>query len=118
MRPRLFKTKRFAILAAKAWIGDDELREAFTEMVNGQADNLGGGVWKKRLNANRHRSIVLAKGGDYWVYQFLYAKKDQSNISPRHLADLRELAKTYGVLTELEIQCLLDMKEFLEIPHE
>lgn len=118
MLPRLFKTKRFSMLAGKAWIDDDELREAFVEMLNGQADNLGGGVWKKRLNANRHRSIVLAKGSDYWVYQFLYAKKDQSNISPRHLADLRELAKTYGGLTEMEIQRLPDMKEFVEIPHE
>ncbi|MFJ2685913.1 type II toxin-antitoxin system RelE/ParE family toxin [Pseudomonas sp. NPDC087342] len=118
MLPRLFKAKRFAIQAGKAWISDEELREAFSEVLIGQADNLGGGVWKKRLNANRHRSIVLAKGNRYWVYQFLYAKKDQSNISPRHLADLRELAKTYGGLTEMEIQRLLDMKEFVEISHE
>lgn len=118
MPPRLFKTKRFAMQAGKAWIGDDELREAFTEMLKGQAESLGGGVWKKRLNANRHRSIVVAKGGIHWVYQFLYAKKDQSNISPGQLADVRELAKTYGRLTEMEIQRLLEMKEFLEIPHE
>lgn len=118
MPPRLFKTKRFAMQAGKAWIGDDELREAFSEVLKGQAESLGGGVWKKRLNANRHRSIVVAKGGIYWVYQFLYAKKDQSNISPGQLADVRELAKTYGRLTEMEIQRLLEMKEFLEIPHE
>jgi hypothetical protein len=118
MSVRLFKTKRFAVLAGKAWIGDDELREAFTETLNGQADNLGGGVWKKRLNANRHRSIILAKGSRFWVYQFLYAKKDQSNIGPEQLTDLRELAKTYGGLTEWEVQHLLDMKEFVEIHHE
>ncbi|NUU33978.1 type II toxin-antitoxin system RelE/ParE family toxin [Pseudomonas sp. C2B4] len=118
MSPRLFKTKRFAMQAAKAWIGDDELQEAFAEMLRGQAVDLGGGVWKKRLNANRHRSILLAKGDRYCVYQFLYAKKDQSNITPRHLADLRELAKTYGGMTEIEVQRLLDIKEFMEIPHE
>jgi hypothetical protein len=118
MSVRLFKTKRFAVLAGKAWIGDDELREAFTETLNGQADNLNGGVWKKRLNANRHRSIILAKGSRFWVYQFLYAKKDQSNIGPKQLTDLRELAKTYGGLTEWEVQHLLDMKEFVEIHHE
>jgi hypothetical protein len=118
MSPRLFKAKRFAMQAAKAWIGDEELRETFTEMLNGQADNLGGGVWKKRLNANRHRSIVLARGASYCVYQFLYAKKDQSNITLRQLADLRELAKVYAGLTEMELQRLLDMKEFVEIPHE
>ncbi|MGJ7516884.1 type II toxin-antitoxin system RelE/ParE family toxin [Pseudomonas baetica] len=118
MSPRLFKTKRFAMQAAKAWIGDDELRGAFAEMLKGQAVNLGGGVWKKRLNANRHRSILLAKSDRYWVYQFLFAKQDQRNITPKHLADLRLLAKTYGGLTEIEIQRLLDIKEFLEIPHE
>jgi hypothetical protein len=46
MSPRLFKAKRFAMQASKAWISDEELREAFTEMLYGQADNLGGGVWK------------------------------------------------------------------------
>ncbi|QIA05707.1 type II toxin-antitoxin system RelE/ParE family toxin [Pseudomonas fluorescens] len=63
---RLFKTKGFAIQASKAWITDDELREAFAEMLDGQADNLGGGVWKKRLKENLYRSIVLAKGGRSW----------------------------------------------------
>ena len=118
MSPRLFKTKRFATQAAKAWIGDDELREAFTEMLNGQADNLGGGVWKKRLNANRHRSIVLAKGSGYWIYQFLYAKKDQSNISQAELIGFRKMAKTYCGLTEVQVQYLLDTKEFVEISDE
>lgn len=118
MPPRLFKTKRFSMQAGKAWIDDDELLEAFTEMLNGQADNLGGGVWKKRLNANRHRSIVLAKGIGYWVYQFLYAKKDQSNISQADLVGFRKMAKTYEALTEMQVQYLLDTKEFMEILYE
>lgn len=42
MLPRLFKTKRFAAQAGKAWICDEELREAFTEMLYGQAESLGG----------------------------------------------------------------------------
>lgn len=117
MSPRLFKTKRFAMQAAKAWI-DDELREAFTEMLNGQADNLGGGVWKKRLNANRHRAIVLAKGGHHWVYQFLYAKPDQANISQAELIGFRKMTKTYEGLTAMQVQYLLDTKAFLEITYE
>ncbi|SDN92817.1 hypothetical protein SAMN04489798_1532 [Pseudomonas arsenicoxydans] len=118
MSPRLFKTKSFAMQAGKAWISDEELREAFTEMLNGQADDLGGGVWKKRLNANRHRSIVLAKSGRYWIYQVLFAKQDRSNISPKELSDLRTLAKTYAGLTDVQVRRLLDMKEFVEISHE
>ena len=46
MRLRLFKTRRFAEAATKVWICDSELRKAFGEMLRGQADNLGGGVWK------------------------------------------------------------------------
>lgn len=118
MSPRLFKTKRFAMQAGKAWISDDELRDAFNEMLRGQADNLGGGVWKKRLNANRHRSIVLAKCGRYWIYQLLFAKQDRSNISHAELSDLRDLAKTYGGLSEMQIRHLLNTKEFVEIHHE
>ena len=118
MSPRLFKTKRFSMQVGKAWIDDDELSDAFTEMLKGQGDNLGGGVWKKRLNANRHRSIVLAKGSGYWVYQFLYAKKDQSNISQADLIGFRKMAKTYEGLTELQVQYLLDTKEFMEIFYE
>jgi hypothetical protein len=118
MLPRLFKAKGFAILAGKAWIGDEELRDAFVEMLNGQAVNLRGGVWKKRLNANRHRSLVLAKGGRYWVYQVLFAKQDRSNISSAELSELRMLAKTYAGLTDVQVQRLLDTKEFVEISHE
>jgi hypothetical protein len=115
---RLFKTKGFAIQASKAWITDDELREAFAEMLDGQADNLGGGVWKKRLKENRYRSIVLAKGGRYWIYQVLFAKKDRSNINSAELKELRKLAKAYAQLTEEQIQGLLVMKAFVEITHE
>ncbi|MBZ9784227.1 type II toxin-antitoxin system RelE/ParE family toxin [Pseudomonas sp. REP124] len=118
MLPRLFKTKRFAMQAAKAWIGDDELREAFAEMLKGQAVDLGGGVWKKRLNANRHRSIVLAKGGGCWVYQYLYAKKDLSNITHADLLGFRKMVKFYQELTEWQVQYLLDTKDLMEIFHE
>ncbi|MGB3122600.1 MAG: type II toxin-antitoxin system RelE/ParE family toxin [Pseudomonas sp.] len=118
MRLRLFKTRDFADAASKAWICDSELREAFGELLKGQADNLGGGVWKKRLNQNRHRSIVLAKGRHYWVYQLLFAKQNQSNISPKDLIWFRAMAKTYEGLNEIEVQQLLDLREFVEIHHD
>lgn len=118
MSPRLFKAKRFAMQVAKAWIDDEELHEAFTEMLNGQADNLGGGVWKKRLNANPHRSIVLARGASYCVYQFLYAKKDQSNICQTDLIAFRKMSKIYEGLSDSQVQHFLDIKEFVEIFYE
>jgi hypothetical protein len=118
MRLRLFKTRYFANSASKAWICDSELKEAFGELLRGQADNLGGGVWKKRLNQNRHRSIVLAKGRHYWVYHSLFDKQKQSNISQKELVNLRLLAKVYEELNEAQVQHLLDVREFVEMHHD
>nr|WP_176704745.1 type II toxin-antitoxin system RelE/ParE family toxin [Pseudomonas sp.]QBM91769.1 toxin of toxin-antitoxin module [Pseudomonas sp.] len=113
--PQVFKTKHFASAAAKAAITDDELCDAIKQVMQGQADDLGGGVWKKRLNENLHRSIILAKGRDYWVYQFLFAKKDMDNISKRELAAFKQLAKAYERLTDVEIKALLKRREFVRI---
>lgn len=118
MKLKLFKTRNFADAASKAWICDSELREAFGELLKGQADNLGGGVWKKRLKENRRRSIVLAKGRHYWVYQSLFDKQRQSNISPKELDRLRALANVYEDLSEAQVQYLLDTREFVELHHD
>ena len=65
---RVFKTSWFARAARKAHIGDAELCAAVREAMSGQVDDLGGGVFKKRLNDNMHRSLILAKSGRRWVY--------------------------------------------------
>ena len=114
---RAFKTAWFTKAARKARIKDDELCEALEEIREGQADDLGGGVFKKRLNKNMHRSIILAKGGRYWIYEFLFAKKDQANIDDEDLADFRTLAKTYATLSEKQIAQLLEDKDLTEICH-
>lgn len=44
-------------------------------MALGQAHDLGGGVFKKRLNDNEYRSIILAKTGEFWVFAYLFASK-------------------------------------------
>jgi hypothetical protein len=96
---RAFKTAWFAKAARKALINDEELCEAIAEVRLGQADDLGGGVFKKRLDKNRSRSIVLAKGRRYWVYAYLFAKKDRANIDE----------------TDVEIEKELKAKELVEI---
>jgi len=115
MLNRVFKTKGFASTATKALITDADLCEAIREVMMGQADDLGGGVWKKRLNQNRHRSIILAKGRCYWVYQFLFAKQGLSNINKSELATFRRLAKVYEGLSPAQIQLLVDRQDFMEI---
>lgn len=114
---RVFKSAWFAKAARKARISDPELCAAIQQVMRGQADDLGGGVFKKRLNDNMHRSIVLAKGGGYWVYQYLFAKKDRDNIEADELADFRALAKAYARLTEAQVAQLLKDRDLMEICH-
>jgi len=70
----------------------------------GQADDLGRGVFKKRLGKDLYRSIIIAKGGRYWVYSYLFAKKDRANIRDDELADFRELAALYAWKTDSDTE--------------
>ena len=115
---RVFKTHWFNKAASKAKIKDATLYKAIKEVFEGKADDLGGGVYKKRLNQNRHRSIIVTKGKAYWVYEFLYAKKDMVNISDQELENFRLLAKAYASLSEQQINQLLQKKTLVEIDYE
>ncbi len=112
---RVFKTAWFAKVARKARIADRELCAAIHEAMRGQADDLGGGVFKKRLNDNMHRSIILVRGGRHWVYEYLFAKKDRENIALDELAGFRALAKAYAGLTPAQIEKLLHDRDLTEI---
>ena len=115
---RVFKTAWFAKAARKAHIDDVELCVAIREAMQGQADDLGGGVFKKRLNDNLHRSIILAKGGRYWVYEYLFAKRDRDNIADDELLAFRTLAKAYAGLTDKQVVHLLQDKNLTEVCHD
>ena len=115
---RVFKTARFSKDAKKARITDAELCAAIRQVMAGQGDDLGGGVFKKRLNDNMHRSIILAKGGRYWVYEYLFAKKDRDNIEDDELTAFRLLAKAYAGLTDVQIAALVSGKDIVEICHD
>jgi hypothetical protein len=115
---RAFKTAGFARTAKKARISDKALSEAIQQVWAGQADDLGGGVYKKRLNGNLHRSIILAKGAKYWIFEYLFAKKDRANIDEDELIAFRLLAKSYVGLTETQVSQLLAAGDFVEICHD
>lgn len=114
-KERTFKTKWFD--SHSEGISDEELCEAIEELKRGQGDDLGGGVWKKRLNKNLHRSIILAKARGRWIYAFLFAKKDQENINRAELIQFRKLAKYYGDASQAQLDALLISKELVEICH-
>ena len=117
-KSRVFKTSRFGKDAKKAGITDSQLCAAINQVKAGQADDLGGGVFKKRLNDNMHRAIVLPKGGSYWVFEYLFAKKDRDNIDSDELIAFRLLARSYSGLTDSQITQLLNAKHFAEICHD
>ena len=116
-QPRTFKTAWFSKAARKALIADKELCDAIEQVRKGQADDLGSGVFKKRLDKNRHRSIIIAKGQRYWVYTYLFAKNDRDNITSAELAGFRDLASLYDRKTDLEIDLELKAKQLMEICH-
>jgi hypothetical protein len=70
------------------------------------------------LGKNLYRSILVAKGGRCWVYEYLFAKNDRANIETSQLADLRKLAKAYEALTERRIVELIDEGSWMEICNE
>lgn len=83
---RVFKTAWFAKAARKASLRDVEHCSAIKQVMLGQADDLGGGVYKKRLGENLYRSIIVSRGGSFWVYEYLFAKRDRANIEDEELA--------------------------------
>ena len=112
---RIFKTAWFAKASKKANIKDEELCFAIREVTLGRADELGGGVFKKRLGKNLYRSIILARGRRYWVYAYLFAKKDRANIETQELAAFRALAGLYAQKTDEDLAKELRVKELVEI---
>ena len=114
---RVFKTAWFTKAAKKAHINDDELCSAIRQVMLGQADDLGGGVFKKRLGKNLYRSILIARGRQFWVYEYVFAKKDLANISGTQLASFRKLATVYATLTKEQIDRLIRENDWFEICH-
>ncbi len=114
---RVLKTAWFTKAAGKAGIGDVELCAAVSQARAGKCDDLGSGVYKKRVGRNLYRSIILAKGRHYWVLTYLFAKKDRANIADAELNGFRELAKGYEQLTAVRVAVLLSEKVLVEICH-
>lgn len=58
---------------------------------------------------------LVAKGRRYWVYAYLFAKKDRANIEGDELKAFRKLADLYAAKTDVEIGKELETKELVEI---
>jgi hypothetical protein len=86
------------------------------ELTQGLWDaDLGGNVFKKRLNENRHRSIVITKTDTYWFFTFLFSKAERDNITDRELAAFKKLSKDYSKLDDKTVAVQVTNKDLLEI---
>ncbi len=112
---RTFKTAWFAKHAKKARISDIMLCEALCEIQAGLCDDLGGGVFKKRLANNDYRSIILSRSRGHWIYEYMFAKKDRGNIDEKELAAFRKLSSAYAMLTPDQLAQLCDDSDLQEI---
>ena len=117
-KARVFKTAWFMKASRKARIFDLALCACIRQVAMGQADDLGGGVFKKRLNDNMHRAYILTKAGRFWIFEYLFAKKDRDNIDAEELSQFRELAKAYAKLNDTQIEQLIDNDHLVEICHD
>jgi len=115
---RTFKTCWFSRKARAHGITDKALCRAVKDVQRVLAADLGGGVFKKRLNHNRDRALVLAKNGRHWVFVFLFAKQAQTNITGAELHAFRKLAMQFGALSDDQVESLVVKKEWVEICHE
>lgn len=114
--PRAFKTKHFAKTAKGFKITDEELCNAIRELELGIFDaDLGGDVFKKRLNKNMHRAILLHKAGEYWIFSYVFAKADKSNIKKDELEAFRVLSGEFKRMTVDQLQTLVDKNSLVEI---
>lgn len=113
---KIFKTAWFNKHAKKAGIQDKELCAAAEELIRGIWDaELGGNVYKKRLNENRYRSIVLTKTSAYWIFTYLFSKADRENISADELKAFKKLSKDYNKLSVAQLSVQLKNEELMEI---
>lgn len=112
---RVFKTRWFAKAARVAEISDGDLCKAAKELNDGHGDDLGGHVWKKRLDRNRKRGILVNKIGDFWVFVYLFAKNDRANIDECELRDFKKLARDFGKTNGTDVENMLALRELLEI---
>ncbi|MEO7085949.1 MAG: type II toxin-antitoxin system RelE/ParE family toxin [Gemmatimonadaceae bacterium] len=115
---RVLKSKSFGKSAMKAGIADHELCAKIKDLGEGKGSDLTKGVYKQRLNKNMHRGVILAKGGKYWVYQYLFAKADRENSTDDELAWFQELAMHYANLNENQLASLIKSKDLKEIRNE
>jgi hypothetical protein len=94
----IYKTKWFRRWAAKEGLTDAVLCSAVAELERGQADALGGYVYKKRVALSGRgkrggaRTLIAFRRGTAAFFIYGYPKNERANIRDDELRALRLLA--------------------------
>lgn len=126
---RIFKVKNAIRWAKKIGFTDQMLVQAINEIEDGQrVASLGHKLFKKRValpgqGKSGSWRIILAfrlvyDGVARWLFLDGYAKSDMSNISPKKLEELGQLAQTYLNLSDIELDLLIKMGKLVEVSLE
>ena len=119
---RVLKTRWFARWMRRERLTDAALRCAVDEMRRGLVDAIiGGGLVKKRVarpgsgKRGGYRTLLAADFRDRWVFLYGFAKSERENIDPKGLHDLRQLARAYSSMSEVEVRRLVGAGVLVEV---
>jgi len=113
---RYFKTADAAKLASKRGISNADMCKAIRQLIAGGPTKLPGGVYKKRINNNLDRAIVLCRdGSNNWFFVGLFQKSDIANITNGELENYQKLAQHLAAITDDQLSALLKAQKLLEI---
>jgi hypothetical protein len=110
---RIFKNTWFSRFADKEGITDGELVEAVNLLEAGQANDLGGGVYKMRLARPGE-----GKRGGYRVivfFKYCFSKSNRDNINEKDLRDFKIRARNYLSMTDEQIEWNKKIRTFIEV---
>jgi hypothetical protein len=94
----------FARFLKKAEIGNENINEAVSEIIQGNCIPLGHKLFKKRIASRyqgkrgAYRSILYYRSGDLMVFMYLFAKNDRENITPKEMNELVQIAHLYDTM--------------------
>lgn len=121
---RIFKTLWFHRFCRRENITDQSLLHVTAELEQGLINaNLGGGVYKQRLNRQHEgksggfRLLICYRENDKAFFTYGFSKSERENIAQTELEDLKKLAHILLSMPDREIENKLEAGAFLEIPY-
>jgi hypothetical protein len=109
-----YLTKEFARLARRSGLPDDGLLDAIDRAEDGKIDaDLGGGLIKQRVarpgqgRSGGFRTIVAYRRGERAIFLHMFEKARQANLSKVELEVYQDLAQTFGLLDEAQLDELV-----------